>query len=247
MILYHGTTARCLVSVLKDGLKPRGPGKKGNWQHSIESNPHCVYLTDAYAPYFAVQATRSNDKGMVIEVDTHQLNGYALLPDEDVLEQAGRGYDDVKGDMKARTKWYRKNIHQWAGGGAWTKSLEVMGTCCFYGTIPPKAITRIALIPPEEMNQLFWHFDCSISLMNYHILKDVYRAKSRRLFGERVPFNALTFNDPRIPYSNIRILTLKEGDVASDEIISVPDERDMDRLREMSDHHLENKAEGEVS
>ena len=247
MKLYHGTSGRHLHSIIRNGLQPRGPGKKGNWKHTVESNPHCVYLTDAYPVYFALQATRGSYSAIIVEIDTNLLpNPLALLPDEDVLEQTGREYDDVKGDMLVRTRWYRKNIFRWANGETWKKSLGVMGTCCFYGKIPPEAITRIAIIPPEQCGKVGLWWDASISLMNYRILGGLYQLQTQRLFGDpvapvqeelhREP-NAIAqhsfWRDPRIPLTDIQVLRLDKGMVVDTVKFSLPDERDLSALKQL--------------
>lgn len=237
MKLYHGTSGRFLSSILKDGLKPRGVGKKGNWKHTVESNPRCVYFTDSYAPYFTAQATKGNYPGIVVEVDTDLLpNPMALLPDEDVLEQAWRGYDDVKGEMLERTKWYRKNIFRWTDGESWKKSLEVMGTCSYYKEVTAKAISRIAVIPKEQLGAIGMWWDASITIVNYRILGEAYKAKTRRLFGDPVEAQpAHTFNDPRIPVKDMRILNLFMGRVVSEQTFSLPDERDTKMMMALLD------------
>jgi hypothetical protein len=92
MKLYHGTAERHLPAILRDGLKPRGK-RKGNWSHSIESNADAIYLTNAYALYFAHSATDPKDNGdrsVVLEIDTSKLDSFWLVPDEDWLEQVSR-------------------------------------------------------------------------------------------------------------------------------------------------------------
>lgn len=234
MKLYHGTSGLHLDAILAEGLKPRGAGKKGNWAHTVRSNHRNIYLTDAYAPYFVMASTKGAEPGLVIEIETDRLFPLSLVPDEDVLEQAGRGRDSIQGDMRKRTMWYRNHLDRWRDGESWRKSLEAMGTCGHTGVIQPGSFTRIAVIPQDEVLKLIWHFDASICLMNYRIFKDSYRVKSRRLFGEREPFTGHPFDDPRIQYEGIKILTLEDGAVISEEIISIPDERDPDRFGAMA-------------
>lgn len=52
--LYHGTNGAAARDAIVNGLS--GRGGKGNWSHSVESHPDCVYLTDAYPAYFALNA-----------------------------------------------------------------------------------------------------------------------------------------------------------------------------------------------
>src|SRR5262245_7314903 len=132
MKLYHGTAERHLHKILKDGIRPRG-AQRGNWKHSVESNPRCVYLTTAYPLHFAgaaVDPNAENDRLTVIEVDTSKLFIGDLLPDEDFLEQATRksGPAPIDKDMKYRTRWYRKRAHEYQQH--WVTSIKYLGTCC---------------------------------------------------------------------------------------------------------------------
>ncbi len=126
MLLYHGTSETRAKRILRDGILPRSSTKISNWEGSPSHN-RGVYLTDAYPLYFAIQATDDGDQCAVVEVDTDALDHAVLAPDEDVLEQNGRGLDDVSGDMKKRTAWYRRRLHMYAGGGQWEISLRAMG------------------------------------------------------------------------------------------------------------------------
>ena len=89
MRLYHGTAERFLRPILSEGIKPRGR-KKGNWKHTVESNPHAVYLTNAYPLHFAANVANEKEKLAVIEVDTSRLHLLDIVPDEDFMEQATR-------------------------------------------------------------------------------------------------------------------------------------------------------------
>jgi hypothetical protein len=188
MLLYHGTSAAFLPEIRKDGLVPRGK-KKSNWSHS-PSRTDCVYLTDAYAPYFAVMADDKKQEGCaIVEIDTDRLmfRDSFLLPDEDALEQVGRGHDSVPGDMGARTRWYKKNLTKYNGKGQWILSLKALGTCCHYGEIPVEAITRIAVTDPKKNADLLMQWDVSVTLTNYRLLGDSYKRQMALLFHDPVP------------------------------------------------------------
>lgn len=190
MKLYHGTAARHLASIRKHGIRPRGRKVKGNWKHTVASNPKAVYLTNAYALYFAYNATNDDDgkdQLAILEVDTDKLNIVQLMPDEDWLEQATRTIKGNKmapfGGMSMRTMWYRKRILDY--WHLWTKSLDGLGTCCYYGTIPPSAITRVATLSIAEHHRLLIEegYDPIIFLANYKILGEKYRNSIKRLFA----------------------------------------------------------------
>lgn len=189
MKLYHGTSERKLPSILQQGIKPRHKGA-GNWCHSIESNPDFTYLTNAYALYFAGNAVKGGERLAVIEVDADRLDPLRLAPDEDWLEQATRGQDrpgalaPADKPMKYRTRWYRRRLKNVLGTGYWQQSLNGLGTCNHYGTIPVVALTRVALVEFDTYMRLLLEggLDPSISLMNYKIVGQKYRNASAWLF-----------------------------------------------------------------
>ena len=65
MLLYHGTSERVAKLALKQGLWPRRDlNDEGNWDHTVESSPVHVYLTRAYAPYFAARNPKRESAGL---------------------------------------------------------------------------------------------------------------------------------------------------------------------------------------
>ena len=186
MLLYHGTSERVARKALSEGLRTRRSlNIKGNWHHTVQSNPKAVYLTDSYAGYFAMTAAR-NQSPAVVEVDVTRLNPFDLYPDEDLLEQSGRGHDDVPGDTIARTKHYRRIMTDYVD--KWEHSLRYMGTCAHMGDIPPEAITRIAIIDEKALRPFcFAHLNPSISIMNYAVCGAEYRWLSAVIFEPDLP------------------------------------------------------------
>jgi hypothetical protein len=197
MKLYHGTNGQWLSRILRTGLKPRGlSGGRSNWNHSVRSNPRCVYLTDSYAAYFAFNASRGNEpQCAVIEIDTDLLDDTNLFPDEDFLEQASRRMKDaVPGDMKQRTLHYRKNqfTYDWpcenpADGSMttwWEASLTHLGTCSHRGEIPVSAITRAITWPHKPNAWMPFLIDPTISLINQQICGDRYREITRNMLPD---------------------------------------------------------------
>lgn len=90
MRLYHGTTEAVARAALAQGLAPRSLTQaKGNWDKH-PSNPHAVYLTTAYAGYFAACASDDGNKWGLVEIETDLLDVARLVPDEDWLEQVSR-------------------------------------------------------------------------------------------------------------------------------------------------------------
>lgn len=184
--LYHGTTDKHLASVLACGLLTRESTRESNWE-TYPSRPDCVYLTDAYAPYFAWSAVevRDSEKALIIEVDPSVLDREDFFPDEDFIAQAiakqeKKSIDDVHAEVRDTLELYRH--HAW-------DSLTHLGNICHQGAVPTSAITRYATIDLDKQRDLAWAcMDPSISLINYRICGGKYRSIISWIFGDRPDF-----------------------------------------------------------
>jgi len=193
MKLYHGTNGTTAKRALTEGLLPRSEtGVPGNWDEH-PSQPGLVYLTAAYAPYFAMAATEVGESWGIVEVNTDLLQERDLLPDEDFLEQASRGQDlvsiweDFPQDlgMGARTAWFRERVQMFAH--LWEVSLGRLGNCAHQGAIPPQAITRVSTFDPTTNPLLGMAAgDPVIAMLNYQVCGAKYRAMCQWLMGEDV-------------------------------------------------------------
>lgn len=198
MLLYHGTSRAALPAILQDGIKPRGKKGKSNWKHSVESNPNCVYLTEGYGLYFAINAGKDLTDLAIVEVDTDRLSFVDLLPDEDAIEQVSRGHDDLpkNWDMVRRTRHYRRRMVDY--GGKWPTSIKALGTCCHYGTLPTSAITRVATLDLTGNMPLRFACDPTISTANYAIMGGYYRQLTAHIFGDAINYDDIGL----LSYSN---------------------------------------------
>jgi hypothetical protein len=183
MKLYHGTTAKHLEAVLSLGLIPRFE-RKSTWD--MASRKDCVYLTTAYAPYFAINAIKDKGDGlMLVEVETDLLPDY-FVPDEDFLEQAMRKSDNMRDKtMKQRTAAYRNKLQNFIGTDIWKKSAAQLGTCAFAGSIPSSAITRIAVADDSDkalLPILSYCLGPSITTINYQLCGGQYRDLTQWFF-----------------------------------------------------------------
>ncbi len=201
MKLYHGTTEAVARLALTEGLCPRsGTGRESHWVDH-PSNPDLVYLTTAYAGYFAYAATPPEEdaapqKWGIVEVDTDLLlNGcWGLLPDEDWMEQATRNQDlseafpglgDCDEDITLRTAWFRDNLHGFQP--LWRESVKGLGNCAYDGYIQPEAITRITLYDPNSCPTITMAaVDPMITTMNYQLCGPKYRAITQWFMGDAV-------------------------------------------------------------
>ena len=196
MLLYHGTSETKLNKILKNRtIKPRGNKGKGNWEHTIVSAPDRVYLTDAYAGYFAANVAKDNERWAIIEVDTDYLNENNFRPDEDCIAQLAYNdpnFNEVWGDKPVKeyqllelTQFVRENIHLWTD--KWRETLHVMGTCSYKGNIPTTAIIRYALFDTNTNTQMaLAACDPSITPMNYKFKGATYKAITKWLMGEKI-------------------------------------------------------------
>lgn len=182
MKLYHGTCAKHLTQIAKQGIKPRGATNRSNWNHTIKSNSKAVYLTDAYALYFAINAAKGDDLLAILEVEMDWGSSPFVLPDEDFIAQA-LCHSDPNQDLIKLTKKVRNQI--WGYQQHWGLSLNKMGTCCYHNIIPPEAITRVALADPTDPFIAFG-MDPTITIMNYAFCAPKYRALNHLLFGDKV-------------------------------------------------------------
>jgi len=186
MKLYHGTSDRYLASILKGGLRPRGRRKKSNWD-SYPSRPDCVYLTEAYAPYFAEQATnvKKGERSLIVEVEIDE-NDERLLPDEDFIAQALS--TQLKVSIDAVHAGVRNSLEGYAHHAL--DSLAGLGNVCIKGTVSQAAISRYVVVDFKKQTEL-WQvcLDPSISLMNYRFCGDKYKTVIKWLFGDREDYS----------------------------------------------------------
>ena len=193
MKLYHGTSESAAKVALVEGLIPRGwRGASSVWE-GCPSHPDCVYLTTAYAGYFAMNATPHKERWAIMEIDTDQLPQEAILvPDEDFLEQATRGHPKPAdwgfpedASMEERTAWFREHLFSFSH--LWKDSVKHLGNCAVLGMVPSTAVSRVAFYDPDSnpgMTMLTMH--PMISMMNYRVCGPKYRGVVRWLMGDDV-------------------------------------------------------------
>jgi hypothetical protein len=191
MKLYHGTSTRYLSSILENGIVPRGR-KKGNWQHTVPSNPKGVYLTDSLPAHFAIAACAKDEPGVMFEIDLDVLDLGLLRVDEDLLEQVNRGKDGIGGHVFDRTKYYRKKA---TTNTNWELSLELFGTCLYYGVLDASAIVRYVELDWDAMDPSMYISlaDMSPNYLAHSVMGSRRRAIVRWLFGEEITPDEYTF------------------------------------------------------
>jgi hypothetical protein len=191
--LYHGTSERHLDSILRDGLKPRGR-KRGNWK-SYPSIAGHVYLTEAYAGYFATVAAKKGERALIVEACLEDDS--RLYPDEDFIAQALAAQNkrsiEVYHDEVVKTIAYYRDYVQ--------ASLDGLGNVSHRGVIPPSAISRYVLVDTKKQSDVIMlALDPTISLMNYQFCGAKYRSINAWLFGDRPDFDLGFFGQSNEEY-----------------------------------------------
>lgn len=188
MKLYHGTGIRNLDSILNKGLQPRNR-KKGNWKE-FPSRKDMVYLSTAYAPFFALNSQDS--EGVILEVNLDDLDASKLFPDEDGIAQAisqqeKRPLNIVHQEVKNNLEAYQHYAMQ---------SIDLIGNICYQGTIEPSKIKRLTTIEFKKRPDLAMICcDPSISVMNYRLIGNKYRTFTEWLMSYRPDFDVMGFGD----------------------------------------------------
>jgi hypothetical protein len=199
MKIYHGASEKQLKDILQNGIRPRSETGVSNWEHTSESNPDAVYLTKAYAGYFAACASQGEDRWVIIEIDTEKLDKNLFYPDEDFIAQAMKNdktaQEDAEPgswgmiskmlDLNELTTLVRDHIEDFQH--LWVESLEYLGNCCYIGSVPVEAITRIGLFDPKSNWEMAMAAqDPTITTLNYQICGDHYQALTRWLVGDKL-------------------------------------------------------------
>lgn len=202
MRLWHGTTEARASAIVQEGIVPRGK-RRSNWENA--SRADAVYLTDAYAMYFAAHAARdAAGRLAVVEIDTDLLpETSGLAADEDALWGAWRhGGVDAGPDgpcleamsLMDQAAYFAETLEEWRDAGfGHERSLALIGNCTYLGHVPPEAVTRVVTYPEDGLWRVRWH-DPVISLKNFRFLGHEYRA-TQRVFAGR-PEEAFGFTSP---------------------------------------------------
>lgn len=154
IILYHGTNPTNADAIESEGFS--GRKGDGNWKDEMKSMEGYVYLTTAYAIFYACNAAGDDGRGTIfkVEVDTDDL-----CPDEDYLRSAGLLLELTK---KKRTLSDYTDHSQ--------ASLDFLGSVA----IKPESI-KILERKDFDTGEMWRYSDPSISVLNYRILGMYYR------------------------------------------------------------------------
>jgi len=191
MKLYHGTSLKNFIRILKDGeIRPRPKDDKGNWGHTYVSYEGFVYLTDTYPLYYAYQACKDNDKPVILEIE---IDENCLYPDEDFVRLIVQKQHNVSMENADKImKEYYIDVH--SNKHLAIDSLERIGTACYYGFIPVEWITRVCVLWDKWV--AYNHIDHVVSsVMGHAVLKNKYQPLLNYLFNAAPYHTYGGFND----------------------------------------------------
>ena len=161
MELFHGTSANNAKKILKNGFAQE---LKNNWK--VKSKNGFVYLSIAYAPFYAMSANKKGHKLAIIKVDVEPDN---LFPDDDfVMLCLGKR----KYTQKELDEIELENYQELSD-----KSLKYMGNVATY----PEDVT-IKGVTYFDGRYLLYRCDPVISPLNFKIMGDYYKDLSEWLY-----------------------------------------------------------------
>jgi hypothetical protein len=153
LILYHGTSRRNALKIEREGFLT---DKKYNWR--VKSKKGFIYLSIAYAPFYAFSIKNANDTLALIkvEVDTNDL-----YPEDDFLMlMMGKPVYKQRDINKVDFEKYKY---------LWKASLEYLGNVA----IKPEKI-RIIGITYFDGKRLILKCDPCITTLNFKIMGNYY-------------------------------------------------------------------------
>lgn len=138
-LLYHGTLASLVPSIMERGLEPRGDRPSHDEYMQKPSMPHLVYLTssEGVAIDHACRISERKYGGApvaLLGIDMAALRKRLLYPDEDYLSEEWNS-DFVYWTPEEQRKFieYKR--------GTWRESLKTLKTVAYKGIVPAKAIS----------------------------------------------------------------------------------------------------------
>jgi len=167
IILYHGTTKESAKQIEKEGFIY---GKKYNWEGVIQSKKDFIYLSTAYAPYYAMAAKSNSNNRAIIKV---VVNKYDIYPDEDFIT-----YIYKIPSQKINIKDYKELAFD---------SLNYLGNIA----IRPDKIKIIGITYFNAKN-LLMVCDPSITPINYKFMGDYYRGLTEWIYQDNNPLEYIS-------------------------------------------------------
>ncbi len=161
--LYHGTSEENARKIMSIGFRA---GMPANWP--IKSKPHLVYLSSAYAPFYAMRAAKG-DRLALIKV---RVSERALYPEDDfIMCFLGKAnYTQAELDQVNIQKF--KHL--------WPQSLKFMGNAA----AQPEHI-KIVGVRYFDGKNLLMRCDPVVSPINFLVMGDYYKELTEWIFSGR--------------------------------------------------------------
>jgi hypothetical protein len=164
LILYHGTSEKNAKQIEKEGFVS---GKKYNWK--VKSKKGFVYLSTAYAPFFAMASDKKCDGLALIKVEVESKDCY---PEDDFLMCIAK---QQKFPNYTQEEFKRINLEDYKK--LWKASLEYMGNVA----VRPDKI-KILGVKYFNGEKLLWKCDPVICPLNFKIMGDYYKELTEWIF-----------------------------------------------------------------
>jgi len=166
VILYHGTTETHAKQIIKEGFHP---GIRSNWK--VKSKPGFVYLSSAYAPFYAMEAKNGNDRKALIKCEVKASD---LYPEDDYIMYAMGKPVYSQAELNAVDF---EAVKRYA-----PLSLKYMGNAC----AKPKDIKILGMMAFSSKN-LLMVCDPVISPMNFAIMGEYYKSLTEWIYDGNDP------------------------------------------------------------
>jgi len=173
VFLYHGTTAKNARRIMKEGFVT---GKKYNWK--VKSKPGFVYLSKAYAPFYAQNAGKEYDKA-IIKVEVKKKD---LYPEDDFIMYALGKPSYTQKDLDEISL---EKFKEFA-----SLSLKYMGNSC----ARPEDIKVVGCTYFSD-KRLWQRCDPCITPMNFKILGTYYEALTKWIYMGKKPEKFKTIDE----------------------------------------------------
>lgn len=161
LTLYHGTSAANARKIMSNGFVP---DTKYNWK--IKSKKGFVYLSLAYAPFYAMASKNNNNNLALIKVTVDTKN---LYPDEDFImfmknKPVYSQSELDKINLNHFQVWWKQSLNFLGNAAAKPKDITIKGVRYFNG------------------KNLLMVCDPTITPMNYKFMGEHYRQLSKNIY-----------------------------------------------------------------
>jgi hypothetical protein len=161
IILYHGTSEANAKKIEKEGFIL---GKKYNWK--IKSKKGFVYLSSAYAPFYAMNCDKNGNDLAIVKVEVDEED---LYPEDDFIMYV------LKKPVYTQEELDNINLEDYKH--LWKASLKYMGNVAVKSD-------KIKIIGIKYFNGRYLIYKCDpvISPINFQIMGDYYKELSEWIF-----------------------------------------------------------------